>query len=107
MSDTLDFLNILETNGVVAFEGSEGRMSVDLARQALQEGVGSARLLACVVNSASIEFAFGSERQVIHCDSSSLPAVFQTEGPSPTKTAAQLFCSSEVATISKFLGSES
>ena len=49
MNETVEFLNILANSGVVAFEGADGRVSVYAARRALQDGVGSASLLACIV----------------------------------------------------------
>lgn len=107
LNETLNFLDVLENNGIVAFEGSEGRISVSAARQSLNEGVGSASLLACVVNSAAIEFAIGAQNQVIGCDTAGAPSLFQSGSPNPTPSGGQLFCSSEIVTISKFLGSES
>lgn len=107
LNETLNFLDILKSNGIVAFEGSEGRVTIEAASQALREGVGSASLLACVVNSESIEFAIGAENQVIGCDTVGAPSLFQAGSPSPAPTGGQLFCTGEIVTISKFLGSES
>lgn len=106
LRETLNFLDVLENNGVVAFDGQEGRMSIGSARQALSEGVGSASLLACVVNSSSIEFALGNQNQVIGCDTGGAPSLFQSGGSNPAVTGGQLFCTTEIVTISRFLGSE-
>ncbi len=106
MNLTLEFLDILEINGVVAFQGSEGRVSVNAARQSLHDGVGSATLLACVVYSESIEFAVGSRNQIIGCDIDGVPSLFQKGGRSTGPTTGRLFCTNEVASISQYLGSE-
>ncbi len=106
MSQTIAFLNILEENGVVAFEGTEGRMSIGAARRALRDGVGSASLLACVVNSDSIEFTGSAQNQIIACSTAAGPTLFQSGGQSTAPATGQLFCTSEVATISQYLGSE-
>lgn len=107
MNQTVEFLDILKTNGVVAFEGFEGRMTVDSARQAIQDGVGSASLLACVVNSESIEFIEDEEVRVIACGSAGAPSLFKSSNiETPATTGGQLFCTQEVAAISKYLGSE-
>lgn len=71
---TFEFFDILETNGVVAFEGSEGRLSVGGARRALEDGVASASMLSCVVNADTIEFASGTENRVIACDAAGNPS---------------------------------
>lgn len=107
LQETLDFLDVLENNGIVAFQGSEGRVSISAARQSLNEGVGSVSLLACVVNSASIEFAMGAQNQVIGCDTAGAPSLFQTANVNPMPSAGKLFCTGEMVAISKFLGSES
>lgn len=104
MNRTLELLNVLEANGVVAFEGVEGRMSIDSARQALQDGVGSASLLGCVVNATSIEFAGDQGNRVVACGSVGGPSVVQSGGG--VLTAGQLFCTAEVSRISQYLGSE-
>ena len=106
LNETLDFLDVLENNGVVAFDGNEGRLSIGAARQALSEGVGSASLLACVVNSSSIEFALGAENQIIGCDGAGAPSLFQSGGSNSSVSGGQLFCTTEIVTISRFLGSE-
>lgn len=98
MNETIAFLDILASNGVIAFEGSEGRIAVDAARRALQDGVGSASLLTCVVNAVSIEFADGAENRIVVCNSA--------RNPDTQLTTGQLFCTSEVATIAQYLGSE-
>lgn len=98
MNETIEFLDILESNGVIAFQGTEGRMSIDAARSALRDGVGSASLLTCVVNATAIEFSDPTKRSIVVCDS---------EGnPNTPLTTGQLFCTSEIATISQYLGSE-
>jgi len=106
MNLTLEFLGILESNGVVAFQGSEGRISIDAARRSLPDGVGSAILLACVVDSISIEFAVGARNRIIGCNTEGAPSLFRAGGPSTGSTTGQLFCSREVAAISQYLGSE-
>lgn len=98
MDETIEFLDILERNGVIAFQGVEGRISVDAARRALRDGVGSASLLTCVVNAVSIEFSDTASNKIVVCD---------TDGNANTPlTTGQLFCTSEIATISQYLGSE-
>ena len=106
LNETLGFLDVLESNGIVAFDGKEGRMSIGAARQALSEGVGSASLLACVVNSSTIEFALGAQNQIIGCDTAGAPSLFQSGGSNSSLTGGQLFCTTEIVTISRFLGSE-
>ncbi|MDJ1007889.1 MAG: hypothetical protein QNJ13_08700 [Paracoccaceae bacterium] len=106
MDRTIEYLDILKENGVVAFQGDEGRMSVDAARKALEDGVGSASLLACVVNSNSIEFAGEAGSQIIGCDPISGPMFFQSGGTSPGPTTGKLFCTQEVVTMAQYLGSE-
>jgi len=106
LNETLNFLDVLESNGIVAFDGKEGRMSIGAARQALSEGVGSANLLACVVNSSTIEFALGAQNQIIGCDTAGAPSLFQSGGSNSSPTGGQLFCTTEIVTISRFLGSE-
>ena len=98
MNETLEFLDVLEDSGVIAFQGIEGRMSIDAARRALQDGVGSASLLTCVVDAVSIEFSDGAENHVIVCNAAG--------NPSTELTTGQLFCTSEIATVSQYLGSE-
>ena len=107
MNQTVEFLDILKTSGVVAFQGSEGRMTVDNAREALQDGVGSASLLACVVNSESVEFVEEEKVRVIACGASGQPSLFQATNIDTSPTVGQLFCTQEIASISKYLGSES
>lgn len=104
MNRTMQFLNVLEANGVVAFQGIEGRMSVDDARRALQDGVGSANLLGCVVNATSIEFAGSAGNQVVACGSGGQTSLLEPGGGVPS--AGQLFCTAEVTRISQYLGSE-
>lgn len=106
MSQTVEFLDTLKANGVTAFEGSEGRLSIDKAREALQDGVGSVKLLSCVVNSDSIEFSDGDGSQVVACDSAggSVPAASARTNSS--HSPGQLFCTAEVAAVSKYVGSE-
>lgn len=106
MNRTVEFLDVLENNGVVAFQGSEGRISIDAARRSLQDGVGSAILLACVVDSISIEFAVGARNRIIGCNTEGAPSLFGAGGPSTGSTTGQLFCTREVAAISQYLGSE-
>ncbi len=107
MNRTVEFLDILENNGVVAFQGSEGRISIDAARRSLQDGVGSVILLTCVVDSNSIEFAVGARNQIIGCNTEGAPSLFRAGGPSTGSTTGRLFCTREVAAISQYLGSES
>jgi len=106
MNKTSEFLGILENNGVVAFQGAEGRMSIDAARRSLQDGVGSATLLACVVDSMAIEFADGAGSVVVECGSLGAPSLLQSGGSTSGTTSGRLFCTSEVAAISQYLGSE-
>ena len=106
MNRTIEFLNILENNGVVAFQGSEGRISIDAVRRSLQDGVGSATLLACVVDSVSIEFAVGADNVVVGCGTLGAPPFLQSGGSNSGSTAGRLFCKSEVAAISQYLSSE-
>ncbi|MBF9035883.1 hypothetical protein HKCCE2091_16670 [Rhodobacterales bacterium HKCCE2091] len=106
MAQTLEFLDLLETSGVVAFEGVEGRMSIGAARQALQDGVGSASLLACVVDAESIEFAVDGQDLIVGCDAGGMPSVLGSGGASPDPTTGALFCTTEVATVSQYLGSQ-
>ncbi|MBF9031603.1 hypothetical protein HKCCE3408_14470 [Rhodobacterales bacterium HKCCE3408] len=106
MAQTLEFLDILEIGGVVAFEGVEGRMSIGAARQALQDGVGSASLLACVVDAESIEFAGGEEGVIVGCDAGGAPSILGSSGSSPDPTTGALFCTTEVATIAQYMGSQ-
>lgn len=102
MNQTLEMLDVLEANGVVAFQGVEGRMSIGAVRSALRDGVGSASLLACVLNAQSIEFAAGSSNHVVAC-----PKPFGGGGGGATgPSAGQLFCTNEVAAYSQYLGSE-
>ncbi|MDJ0858649.1 MAG: hypothetical protein QNJ03_06200 [Dinoroseobacter sp.] len=109
MNETVEFLNILANSGVVAFEGADGRVSVDAARRALQDGVGSASLLACIVNSDSIEFAGGPQNQVIGCGVGGQPSLVQpaVARANIAPSTGQLFCTAEVATVSQYIGSES
>ncbi|WP_425091508.1 hypothetical protein [Tropicimonas sp. S265A] len=107
MNLTVEFLDVLESNGVVAFQGSDGRVSIDAARQALQDGVGSANLLACVVNSDAIEFAGGAQNQVIGCGTGGQPSLLQAGSPRIGTATGQLFCTQEVVARSQFFGSES
>jgi hypothetical protein len=106
MNKTVELLNILENSGVVAFQGSEGRISIDAARRSLQDGVGSATLLACVVDSESIEFAVGAGNVVVGCGTLGAPPFLQSGGSNSGSTAGRLFCRSEDAAISQYLGSE-
>ena len=64
--------------------------------------------MACVVDSDSIEFAFGARNQIIGCNTEGAALIFSTEagGPSTGSTTGQLFCTREVAAISQYLGSE-
>lgn len=87
MGKMIEFLDILETNGVVAFDGSEGRVSVSAARQALQDGVGSATLLSCVVNSDTIEFTDGDQNLIIACNAQGTPTIV-TSTPAENATDA-------------------
>jgi hypothetical protein len=106
MNLTVELLGILESNGVVAFQGSEGRISIDAARRSLQDGVGSAILLACVVDSNSIEFAVGARNRIIGCNTEGAPSLFRAGGPSTGSTTGRLFCTREVVAFSRYLGSE-
>ena len=106
MNQTVEFLDILKENGVVAFDGNEGRLPIDDARRALEDGVGSASLLSCVVNSESIEFADGTENRIIECDTAGAPSLFRSSGAGAAPSKGQLFCTSEVTAISQYLGSE-
>ena len=104
MNRTMQFLNVLQANGVVAFQGAEGRMSVDDARRALQDGVGSASLLGCVVNATSIEFAGSAGNQVVACGAGGQTSLLAPGNG--VSSAGQLFCTAEVSRISQYLGSE-
>lgn len=98
MNNTLAFLDTLEEGGVVAFEGSEGRMSVGAVRRALLNGDGSASLLTCVVNASAMEFSDGATSRIVACDFAG--------NPNTELTTGQLFCSREATTIAQYLGSE-
>lgn len=106
LSETVKFLDILETNGVLAFQGSEGRISIEAARKALEDGVGSASLLSCVVNSDSIEFGADGQKQIVGCDVLGTPTVVQPGSTDIVSRNGQLFCTREAVTISQYLGSE-
>ena len=105
MAQTMEFFDILEGNGIVSFEGAEGRMSIESARQALQDGVGSAILLSCVLSSSSIEFTGNSENVIVACNSSGLPTPFRFQRREGSNSG-QLFCRTEFAAYSRYLGSE-
>ncbi|MAQ82545.1 MAG: hypothetical protein CMH12_04860 [Maritimibacter sp.] len=87
MAKTLEFLDLLEASGVVAFTGVEGKMSVTAAREALLDGVASATLLTCVVNADSIEFNDGSENLVIACGGLGTPTVIAAPAPAADDVA--------------------
>ena len=106
MAQTGEFLSILESNGVVAFQGGEGRMTIESVRRSLEDGVGSATLLACVVNSEAIEFAVGATNVVVGCNPLGAPSLFQSNDSSTGASGGRLFCTTEVAAISPYLGSE-
>jgi len=98
MGETIEFLDILEANGVTGFRGVEGQVSIDAARRALRDGVGSASLLTCVVGATSIEFADTASNKVVVCDIAG--------NPNTALTTGRLFCTAEIATIARYLGSE-
>lgn len=134
MNQTIVFLDILETEGVSAFLGREGRISITDARQALQDGIGSASLLACVIDAEAIEFtgelAGGENGVVVSCNSFGAASVFTphsaetgpSERPEPAafsatpvalgpviasgRSNASLFCTTEVAAFAAFMGSQ-
>jgi len=106
MNQTIVFLDVLKDNGVIAFEGAEGRLTVDSAKQALVDGVGSFDLLNCVVNSDSIEFADGAGSKVISCGNGGGASVARTSVGAPSPSSSQMFCTTETATVAQYLGSE-
>ena len=107
MNRTVEFLDVLQSNGVVAFQGSEGRITIDAARRSLQEGVGSATLLACVVDAEAIQFGEGADSVVVGCGAlGSAPSIVQSDGSGAEAPSGQLFCTNEFAAISQYLGSE-
>lgn len=126
MAETLEFIDILENGGVTAFHGKEGRLTIQDARQAIQDGVGSAFLLSCVVDAEGIEFSEAEEDVVVSCDSVGMASVFQavnrTSGPPQRPwsaadrtdtgistfgpSAGKLFCTTEVAAFAPYLGSQ-
>lgn len=77
MAQATDFIDLLASNGVIAFQGREGRVAIQEARAALQDGVGSARLLVCVVEAETIEFNTDGETTVVACDDNGTPSLFQ------------------------------
>ncbi len=87
MAKTLEFLDLLEASGVVAFTGVEGKLSVASARQALLDGVASATLLTCVVNADSIEFSDGAENLVIACGGLGTPTIVTAPAPAADDVA--------------------
>ncbi|MEM9319061.1 MAG: hypothetical protein AAGA70_08640 [Pseudomonadota bacterium] len=118
MDQTLEFIDILETSGVIAFQGNEGRLTTGAARQALQDGTGSASLLACVVSAEAIEFSGDGQEHIIRCSPTGVPSLLQLVSAStgtlarpervaaPGSTAGHLFCTTEVAALSQYLGSQ-
>ena len=101
MNQAIELLDVLEDNGVVAFQGIGVPMSIVAVRGAMRDGVSSATLLACVVNAESIEFSVDGTNRVVYC-----PPPFGGSSSAADSMAGQLFCTNEVAALSKFLGSE-
>lgn len=133
MDQTLLFLDVLESEGVTAFVGREGRIGIMDARQALQDGIGSASLLACVVDAEGIEFEGEEGAVVISCNAtgaaSLAPQLSATTGSlerpqtlairsiadtlgSPAsaldfgRSSGALFCTTEVAAFAQYMGSQ-
>lgn len=104
LANVVEFLDVLETNGVVAFEGQEGRVSIDSARRSLQDGIGSVSLLSCVVMAESIEFSGAGGNTVIACGGGA-SSLFPAESSSRLGSAS-LFCASETASFTEYLSSE-
>ena len=106
MATTLEFIDILEANGVVAFQGSEGSVPIGSVRSALLDGVGSATLLSCVVNAQAIQVSNGTSDQLVNCNAGGLPRTLLAGSAGSSSPSGQLFCTTEVATTSQYLGSE-
>lgn len=124
MNEMNTFFDILEGGGIVAFDGLEGRVTIEGARQALQEGVGSAQLLSCVIEAEAFVFETDGKDHIVSCGpegSASLvqpvradlgppsrpwPVVGPVETASIGRSQGSLFCTPEVAAFAQYLGSQ-
>lgn len=124
MDQTLAFLDILEGGGIIAFDGREGRITIDHAREALRSGTGSASLLSCVVEAEALIIEAGGRDHIVSCGAEGAAALVQPIRANlapptrpwpvvgPVQTAAlgrsqgSLFCTPEIASVAQFLGSQ-
>lgn len=124
MERTMAFLDILEEGGIVAFDGQEGRVTLDGAREALREGVGSASLLACVVDAEAIVVDAEGDGHIIRCGTEGAaalvsplradiappsrpwPVVGAVETAALGQQTGALFCTPEIASFAQYMGSQ-